>query len=130
MSDTTGIATTVADVMLRRPKTLPATVTVAEAREAFGNVRVQMLLIADQGRFLGAVSRIPETAAPDELAVAYANEAAPRVSMDASLSDALELLEHRPHGRIVVVDDDERLVGLVCVARDGVSFCGVEDDGS
>ena len=41
------------------------------------------------------------------------------------MSDALARLEHRPSGRLVVLDGDA-LVGLVCLAKDGVTFCGLD----
>ena len=119
MSDVAETGGTVADVMLRKPKRLAADVTVAEAREAFENARTHVLLIADGERFVGAVSRIPDNAEPDDLAVEYADAALPTVTGDVGVSDALELLDSRPNGRIVVVDENARLLGLVCLARDG-----------
>jgi hypothetical protein len=40
------------------------------------------------------------------------------------VSKALERIEQRPSGRLVVLDGD-RLVGLVCLTSDGTDFCGV-----
>ena len=114
---------TVADVMLRKPKTLPADVTVADARSAFENQSVQMLLLVDGDRFRGAVTAIPADAGPDEPVVDFVDLSAPVVSEDMSVSDALARLEHRRSGRLVVLDGEE-LVGLVCLAKDGVTFCG------
>ena len=114
---------TVADVMLRKPKTLPADVTVADARSAFENQSVQMLLLVDGDRFRGAVTAIPADAGPDEPVVDFVDLSAPVVSEDMSVSDALARLEHRRSGRLVVLDG-EALVGLVCLAKDGVTFCG------
>ena len=114
---------TVADVMLRKPKTLPADVTVADARSAFENQSVQMLLLVDGDRFRGAVTAIPADAGPNEPVVDFVDLSAPVVSEDMSVSDALARLEHRRSGRLVVLDGEE-LVGLVCLAKDGVTFCG------
>ena len=114
---------TVADVMLRKPKTLPADVTVADARSAFENQSVQMLLLVDGDRFRGAVTAIPADAEPDEPVLDFVDLSAPVVTEDMSVSDALARLEHRPSGRLVVLDG-EALVGLVCLAKDGVTFCG------
>jgi CBS domain-containing protein len=118
--------TTVADVMLRRPKTLPADVTVAEARAALERASVKMLLLVDGDRFRGAVTALPDDADPAGRAVAFSDDAPPTATADMSVSHALELLEDRSHGRVVVLDGEERLVGLVCLATDGVSFCGSE----
>ena len=117
---------TVGDVMLRDPKTLPVDVTVAEAREALARQSVQMLLLVDGVRFHGAVTTIPDAAEPDEPAVGFVDGSSPIVTQDTSVSEALELLPERASGRIVVVDGVE-LVGLVCLAKDGVRFCGSPD---
>ena len=114
----------VADVMLRRPKTLPADVTVADARKAFENQSVQMLLLVDGNRFRGAVTAIPEDADALGRASDFVDAAAPVVTQEMTVSDALARLEQRPSGRLVVVDGED-LVGLVCLAKDGVTFCGV-----
>ena len=114
--------------MLQRPKTLPVDVTVAEARNAFSNQSVHMLLLVDGTRFSGAVTTIPDDADPDEPAVRFADESAPIVSEDMPVAEALQRLEHKPGGRLVVLQD-ERLVGLVCLTRDGMGFCGPQDDG-
>ena len=114
----------VADVMLRRPKTLPADVTVAHAREAFENQSVQMLLLVDGDRFRGAVTAIPEDAEADTRASDFVDVKAPVVTQEMTVADALARLERRPSARLVVVDG-ENLVGLVCLAKDGVTFCGV-----
>ena len=111
--------------MLRNPKTLPADATVADAWRALENVKVQMVLLVDGGRFRGALSRIPGSADPSGPAIDFVDDAPPTATEDAFVSDALDQIQHRPHGRVVVVDDDDNLVGLVCLAKDGKSFCGV-----
>ena len=114
---------TVAEVMLRKPKTLPADVTVADARSAFEHQSVQMLLLVDGDRFRGAVTAIPADAEPGEPALDFVDPSAPFVTEHMPVSEALARLEHRSSGRLVVLDGDE-LVGLVCLAKDGVTFCG------
>jgi CBS domain-containing protein len=114
---------TVADVMLRHPKTLAAGATVADARKALGSQSTHMLLLVDGKRFRGAVTAIPSDADPDGSALEFVDPSAPVVTEDTPVSDALARLEHRPSGRLVVLDDDV-LVGLVCLAKDGVTFCG------
>src|SRR5262245_3710890 len=97
---------TVADVMVRRPKTLPADVTVAEARTALEYEKVKILLLVDGTRFEATISGIPSEAAPDEPAVRYADAAPPLISESSSVADALEVLDHRANGRLVVVDEE------------------------
>jgi CBS domain-containing protein len=114
---------TVADVMLREPKTLAADATVAEARQALATQSTHMLLLVDDDRFRGAVTAIPADADPDEPALAFVDASAPLVTEDTPVSEALARLDQRPSGRLVVLDGD-RLAGLVCLAKDGVTFCG------
>ncbi len=113
-----------ADVMLRDPKTLPADVTVADARAAFENQSVQMLLLVEGTTFRGAVTSIPEDAPAEAPALGFVDPAAPVVTRDMPASEALDRLERRASGRLVVLEGDE-LVGLVCLAKDGVTFCGL-----
>jgi CBS domain-containing protein len=114
---------TVAEVMLRHPKTLAADATVAEARTALESQSTHMLLLVDGERFRGAVTAIPADADPDEPALGFVDPSALLVTEDTPVSTALARLEHRPSGRLVVLDG-ERLAGLVCLAKDGVTFCG------
>ena len=93
--------TTIGDVMVRSPKTLPADVTVADARKAFENASVKMLLLVEGDRFRGAVT----------------------ATADMPASEALTRLDHKPNGRMIVLDE-ERLAGLVCLTSDGERFCG------
>ena len=78
-----------------------------------------MPLLVD-GTGTGAVTAIPGARrGPGR----YVDTSAPVVAEGTPVADALERLEHRPNGRLVVLDGDE-LVGLVCLAKDGVTFCG------
>jgi CBS domain-containing protein len=115
---------TVADVMLRRPKTLPADVTVAEARASLEKASVKMLLLVDGSRFSGAVTAIPEGADSDAFALDFAEESPPTATADMPVAEALERLRRRPNGRLVVLDGED-LAGLVCLTSDGRDFCGI-----
>jgi CBS domain-containing protein len=114
---------TLSDVMLTEPKTLPADVTVSDARKALERASVKMLLLVDGERFSGAVTAIPEDAAPEEPALRYRDGSATRATEGTPVSEALALLDERASGRIVVLDG-ERLAGLVCLTADGERFCG------
>jgi CBS domain-containing protein len=109
--------------MLREPKTLTADATVADARAAFESQSTHMLLLVDGDRFRGAVTAIPDDADSGAPALTFVDAMAPVVAGDMPVSAALARLERRPSGRLVVLDG-ERLVGLVCLAKDGVTFCG------
>jgi CBS domain-containing protein len=116
----------VRDVMVRRPKTISARCSVAELRAHFENPHVRTALLADEGRFAGAIApeELPDGADGSEPARAYATTDVPTVGPDANMADALELMERRGDRRLVVVDaDGETLVGLLCLDRTGTSFC-------
>ena len=116
--------TTVSEVMVRRPKTLPADITVADARKAFENASVKMLLLVEGDRFRGAVTAIPAEADPTELAISHVDESPVTVTADMPASEALARLDYKPNGRMIVLDE-ERLAGLVCLTSDGERFCGL-----
>jgi CBS domain-containing protein len=116
--------TTVGEVMVRRPKTLPADATVADARKALENLSVKLLLLVDGSQFRGALSEVPTTADPDEAAIAYADDNPQTGTEDLSVAAALERLDHRPSGRLVVLGEHQELLGLVCLTADGKNFCG------
>ena len=116
----------VRDVMVSRPKTMPVECSVAELRAHFENPQVRAALLADDGRFAGAIApeEVPEGANGSEPARAYARADVPTVGPDAPMADALALMEARGDHRLVVVDaDGETLVGLLCLDRNGASFC-------
>ena len=116
----------VRDVMVRRPKTMAADSTVADLRAHFENPRVRTALLADDGRFAGAIApeELPDSAAGPEPARAYAAPDVPTVGPDVPMADALALMERRGDHRLVVLaDDGETLLGLLCLDKTGTSFC-------
>jgi CBS domain-containing protein len=116
----------VRDVMVHRPKTLPADATVGDLRRQFENPRVQTALLADGGRFVGAIapSELPDSADAAEPARAYARADVPTLAPDATMAEALALLDERGDFRLVVLDgDDATLAGLLCLDRRGTTFC-------
>jgi CBS domain-containing protein len=114
----------VRDVMVHRPKTLPVDATVAELRRQFENPRVQTALLAEDGRFAGAIapSELPDTADAAEPARAYARTDVPTLAPDATMAEALALLDERGDFRLVVVEGGA-LAGLLCLDRRGTTFC-------
>lgn len=116
----------VEDVMVRRPKTLPADSTVAELRAHFENPRVRAALLADEGRFAGAVApeELPDAAEGSRPARDYARLDVPTVGPGAAIADALALMDRLGDHRLIVLGDDgSSLVGLLCLDRTGASFC-------
>jgi CBS domain-containing protein len=115
----------VADVMLRDPKTLPAGATVGQVRELLERPSVQMVLLADAGVFTGAVTELPAGVADDEPAATVADPSPLALGPDESAATAFELAARLPHRRIVVLDEQRRLLGLLCLNSTRTRFCGV-----
>jgi predicted transcriptional regulator len=118
----------VRDVMVKRPKTLPADASVADLRAQFTNPRLQAALLADEGRFAGTIapSELPDAADDAEPAARYARLDVPTLPPDATMADALALLEARGDHRLIVLDGEGEaavLAGLLCLDRTGGSFC-------
>jgi CBS domain-containing protein len=111
-----------ADLMLPTPKTLPGDATVAHVRTQLEDPRVQMVLLADNGTFRGAVTSIPMTAEADESALDYAESDAETITPDASAIAAFNQAAASPHRRVIVLDGDH-LLGLLCLNATRSGFC-------
>ena len=112
-----------ADLMLRDPKTLTAEASVAEARELLANPKVQMVLLADGSAFKGAVTHIPDEASPRERAVDYVDTDTEVISPDASDDEAFERTAASPNRRVIVLDENGSLLGLLCLNKSRTDFC-------
>jgi CBS domain-containing protein len=115
----------VTDVMLRDPKTVPSDATVGQVRDILANPSVELLLLADGGSFRGAIVAIPDDADPNAPARDFAEAHPETISPNESAAVAFELTARNPARRVVVVDDDGMLLGLVCVDRSRTRFCGI-----
>ena len=115
----------VADVMLRDPKTLPAGATVGQVRELLERPSVQMVLLADGGVFAGAVTELPDGVADDEPAASIADHSPSSLGPNESAATAFELAAGLPHRRVVVLDEQRHLLGLLCLNEARTRFCGV-----
>jgi predicted transcriptional regulator len=116
----------VRDVMVARPKTLSARSTVADLRAHFENPRVRTALLADDGRFAGAIApeELPAAADDGDAALAHARTDLPTVGPDATMEDAMALLDRRGENRLLVLDaDGETIAGLLCLDQPGMGFC-------
>jgi CBS domain-containing protein len=109
--------------MLRDPKTLMADASVAEVRELLANPKVQMVLLTDGPAFRGAVTEIPADAPPEARAADYADTDAEFISPDASDDEAFERASASPTRRVIVLDEDENLLGLLCLNQSRTKFC-------
>ncbi len=119
----------VAEVVVRLPKTMPIDTRVREARAALGDDHVHMLLLADQGRLRGTLTRgdIPDHADDMALALPYAEVEGRTVSSDLPAEQARLLMIRRDQRRLAVVDADGALLGLLCLKRRHIGFCTDED---
>jgi CBS domain-containing protein len=115
----------VSEVMIRRPKSLPADATVADARTLFTNPKVLVApLVEPDGRVLAELGRddLPSAAGDAEHAAAYASE--PHlIAPDATMRAAIDTLTELDGERLVVVDEDGRLAGMLCLNRSHGRFC-------
>jgi CBS domain-containing protein len=117
----------VREVMLTRPKTLPAAATVADLRRLFTNPRVETALLVEQSHFAGVVDRERlEDAQPDDLpAAALANRDRVTIGADATVAEAMARMDENGSRRLVVVGDDGATVrGLLCLNTRRTGFCG------
>jgi predicted transcriptional regulator len=116
----------VRDVMVARPKTLPASVGVGELRALFANPHVRTALLVDGVRFAGTVDRdaVPVDAADDRPAGELARRDVATIGPDAPVSEALALMDAAGARRLVVVDSDgATLRGLLCLTVDRSGYC-------
>ena len=118
---------TVAEVMLRQPKTAPSSASVGAVRALLGHPGVQMVLLADGERFQGAITEIPENAADDEEALKYADQSPESMGADEPAVVAFDRTAKNAHRRVVVLGDENELVGLVCLNQTRTRFCGGPD---
>jgi predicted transcriptional regulator len=116
----------VADVMLRRPKTLDVAATVGDVRRLFENPRVETALLVEGGSFRGAIERddLPAGAPDDAVALDHARRDLPSIPRTATVDEALEVLGREGTRRLIVLDSSgEALDGLLCLNRSGTAFC-------
>ena len=115
-----------ADLMLRNPKTLSADARVADAREILENPHVQMVLLTNGQTFVGALTELPGDALADQPALDFADPAPETIGPDAPAAEAFARTAANPHRRVIVVDDQARLHGLLCLNESRTRFCGAK----
>ena len=117
------------DIVVRLPKTLSAATSVAEARAAFDDDHVHMLLITDdEGRLLGTLLRADLAEADDDgPAVASAQLQDRTFPPDLPAEQAFLRLVGRDERRRAVVDEEGRLLGLLALKRRRHGFCSDAD---
>jgi CBS domain-containing protein len=119
----------VADVMVRFPKTHGAGSRLAQVRALFQDDHVHMVLIvAIDGLLITTIERpdldgaLPGSVLARELGTLAGRTAGPADPLDA----ATAALVRKRRRRLAVVDDSGRLVGLLCLKKDGIGYCSDE----
>jgi CBS domain-containing protein len=126
LSSEAAIGLTVGEVMISRPKTLPADALVGDARRLFERPNLRTLLLVDNGEFRGAVERdgLPAAAADTDPVARFAEQEPVTATADMPMNEAVLLLERQRERRLVVLDDDGvTLRGLVCANSTATGFC-------
>lgn len=123
------ISGTVADVVVRLPKTLPLTTTVGEARAAFVDDHLHMLLLTANGFLLGTLvpADLLDADSDEDLALVYAELAGRTVPPTVSAEVMFRVLVSSHQRRRAVVDRDGHLVGLLCLKQTQTGFCSDAD---
>ena len=113
----------VREVMISRPKWVQRDAAVIDARRAFENQSVRVLMVLDGNRYAGELRRedVPAGAAGDAPLRPHV-VTGERIAPDAPLADAIAVLERSGGDRLAVVDG-EKLVGLVCFSRSHGHLC-------
>jgi CBS domain-containing protein len=116
---------TVADVMIGRPKTLPSDASVAAARAVLADDHVVLVLLTEDGVLRGTLLRedLPDTAPGPAPALPLSRLTGRTVAPAAPLADVHELLVRTGRRRLAVVDEEGRLLGLVCLKRRRTGYC-------
>jgi CBS domain-containing protein len=120
---------TVADAMILTPKISGSEATVRDMKAQFDNDHVHAGLIVHSGVLLAVVERSDlDQATSDEASALWVGRLSGRVvAGDHSLEAAHRWMTGSGTRRLAVVDEDGRLVGLLCLKRHGRGFCSAAD---
>ena len=128
MSDTIHIPVdeagpTINDVMMRGAETVGPATPLAHAREVFVSPRKKLLLVTDGERFVGTLTPDDMPSEGEGPIEPHVRADTPRVAPEDPVAKALELVETEGMTRIPVVDEGDRLQGLVCFNTSHDAFC-------
>ena len=128
MTTETDTVTTVSEVMLRHPTTLPIHASIADARAALSNDHVHVVLLTEGGRLGGTLTRTDLPPAGSEgPALSWSTLSGRTVSPETPTHVVQNLLIDRGLRRVAVVDAAGSLLGLVCLKRRRTGFCSEAD---
>lgn len=116
---------TVADAMLRQPKLRDQATTVAELRAIFRDDHIHAVLIAAGEVLISVIDRLDvQPALPDTSCSAHLGKLHDRVIGPGEPLDDVQLrMISTGRRRLAVIDEDGRLLGLLCLKRSLAGFC-------
>ena len=119
----------VADAMITTPKMLGLETSVADARRAFADTHVHMLLLTRDGVLHGTLLRedLRHDLDPRRPVLALATLAGRTISPNRSLDEARHHMDQSMTRRLAVIDDDGKLLGLLCLKQTRRGFCTETD---
>ena len=119
------VGRTVGEAMVRAPKVLDPSATVADLHAFFLDDHVHAALVVDgAGRLLSVVRPTDlDGRTPSQTAVEVGRLSGRVVSPDVDLVEAWDLMLRRGQRRLAVADARGRLLGLLCLKRSGRGFC-------
>jgi CBS-domain-containing membrane protein len=129
MSSEAAVRNRVADVMVTCPKTLGPLSRVDDLRALFSDDHLHMALVVDlDGRLITTIERpdIPETASNSAAVTEFGTLVGRTVQASYPLEAATTVMIFEARRRLAVVDDSGRLLGLLCLKRDGSGYCSDE----
>jgi CBS domain-containing protein len=123
------ISSTVGEVLVRHPKTLPVDTSVGLARACFTDDHVHLLLLTESGRLIGTLVRtdLGDDLDDADLALPWSRMSGRTIPADMPAERARELLVRSGQRRRAVVDDNGNLLGLLCLKRHLAGFCSDAD---
>lgn len=124
-----GDGPTVAAAMIRHPKTLPHDASTAEVVSLLDDDHVHLALLVDGDRLVGTIDRadLARRSGASGSALDIANPVGRTIGPDASLVQAHRSMIESAQRRLAVIDDDGRLLGLLCLKRTLAGFCTERD---
>lgn len=119
---------TVADAMLRTPRTCGPATTVAQARDVFADDHIHAVLVVDGDRLLAVVERTDLVGAAPDAPARDAGRLGERVLGPHLDGERVrQMMVARRLRRVAIVDGHGRLLGLLCLKRNGTGFCSPAD---
>jgi CBS domain len=111
--------------MIMTPKISGPEATVSDMQAQFENDHVHAVLIVHSGVLLAVVERsdLDRSTSDEASALSVGRLSGRVVTGDHSLQAAHRWMTGSCTRRLAVVDEDGRLVGLLCLKRDGRGFC-------